>query len=443
VCVTWWSDKVSQEMETLVKEKGLNSFHVSLSNGSDHIAWQDRDLYQLMRRCKDIRALLLVHAENGSLIDEKTRDILSLGITGPEGHLLSRPEEAEAEAVYRAIALASLVNVPIYITKVMSQMSADVISDSRRKGKVIYGEVIPAALALDGGHYLNGSWRHAAGYVVSPPLRSDPTTCEHLGNLLANDDLQLTSSDHCTFDANQKAIGKDDFSKIPSGANGVEERMSIVWEKLVMTGKMDANRFVAVTSTNAAKVFNIYPKKGRIAIGSDADILIWDPEAMRTISSASQQHKGDFNIFEGLSCHGVPVYVINGGCVALDEEGVRVTQGSGQFVSTSAGCEHVYTRILERDKLSRPQKVVRDPYTGPALSYNVSNDQHPKTPVNPINAASTKSEEFHNRGNTRSGGRHLQDSSFSLSGAQIDDSQPARASMKVSQPPGGKSNIPW
>lgn len=442
VCVTSWNDKVSQEMEILVKDNGVNSFHVFMANVGEQRSLPDSDIYQILRRCKQLGVLLMVHAENGCLIEEKTKEILSQGVTGPEGHVLSRPEEAEAEAVFRIIALASLVNAPIYVTKVMSRLSADVIHEHRRKGKIVFGEVIPAALAFDGSQYFNQSWRHAAGYVVSPPLRLDSTTSDYLADLLANDDLQVTGSDHCAFDTSQKAIGKDDFRKIPSGVNGVEDRLSVVWEKGVATGKMDASRFVAVTSATAAKVFNLYPRKGRIAIGSDADLVIWDPSAVKTISSASHQQKADFNIFEGLVCHGTPSYVINGGCVSVDEEGLHVTQGSGRFVSAPPGSEFVYGRIREREKLNKPTKVNREPYSGPALTYASNGTPEPLKVTSPFPTVDKTSEEFHNR-MTRSGGRHLQDSSFSLSGAQIDDAVPQRAGMKVSQPPGGKSSALW
>lgn len=438
VCLTWWSEKVSQEMEVLVKDKGVNSFHICLDNDPDHVKWRDEEVYQILKRCKELKALLMVHAENGTFIEEKVNEVLEQGINGPEGHLLSRPEESEAEAVFHMISLASLANAPLYICKVMSQMSADVISESRRKGKIVFGEVMAPALHVTGAEYFNESWKHAASHVVSPPFRSDPFVPEHLVNLLSNDDLQVTSSDHNTYNVSQKALGKDDFSKIPSGVNGVQERMQVVWQKCVLSGKMDINRFVAVTSTNAAKIFNLYPRKGRIHIGSDADLIIWDPELSTTISSSTQQHKGDFNIFEGLQAKGGPFAVIMAGCVVLDDDGFRVTQGSGQYVSLPSNCDHVYTRILEREKAIKSQKIARAPYTGPVCEseLNPTNDTEKPT------TQAEKVDEFYNR-STRSGGRHQQDSSFHLSGAQIDESQPLKPSMKISQPPGGKSSKLW
>lgn len=443
VCVPSWNDKVADEMDVLAKEKGVNSFHAYMSN-KDQCMLKDADLYRFFRQCKQLNVVPLVHAENGSLIEEKAKEIFAMGITGPEGHLLSRPEEVETEAVYRAITLASQANAPVYITKVMSRSAADVVADSRRAGKVVFGEVIPAALTTDGSHYYNKCWRHAAGHVTSPPLRVDPLTSDHLVDLLANGDLQLTASDHCTFSAEQKAAGRDDFRKIPSGLNGVEERMSVLWEKGVATGKMDACRFVAVTSTQAAKVFNLYPKKGRIAVGSDADIVIWDPSATRTISTKTQNQKCDFNVFEGLTCRGVPWCVISAGCVILDEDGLRVTQGVGQFVPAPCGSEFVFGRLWEREKAcNKPQKVQRDPYTGPAMTVDMPSSTDTAKESNGSSSDRASDDSFHNRPPTRSGGRNMQDSTFAFSGAQIDDSQPQRTTSRVIQPPGGKSTSLW
>ncbi|XP_028646751.2 dihydropyrimidinase [Erpetoichthys calabaricus] len=373
VAVTWWSEKVKKDMQILVEEKGVNSFKMFMAY-KDVFMLQDHELYLAFCHCKDLGAVAQVHAENGHLIAEGAKKMLSMGITGPEGHELCRPEEVEAEATQRAITIANSVNCPLYIVHVMSKSAAKIVANARREGKVVFGEPIAAGLGTDGSHYWNEDWAHAAKFVMGPPLRPDPSTPGYLMDLLANDDLSVTGTDNCTFKICQKALGKDDFTKIPNGVNGVEDRMSVIWEKGVHTGKMDENRFVAVTSSTAAKIFNLYPQKGRIAKGSDADIVVWDPSTTRVISAQTHHQAVEYNIFEGMECHGVPVVTICGGQVVYKDGILHATPGQGRYVHRNAFSEFVYKRVKQREKVNKPKPVRRVPYGGPILSVSNQNE---------------------------------------------------------------------
>uniref|UniRef100_T1J9U6 dihydropyrimidinase n=1 Tax=Strigamia maritima TaxID=126957 RepID=T1J9U6_STRMM len=349
VGITWWSNTVEKEMATLVSTAGVNSFKCFMAY-KHSLMIEDADLMNCFKTCHNIGALAMVHAEDGNIIDEMEKMVKASGVTGPEGHELSRPEQVEGIATHRAIVIAGLVHCPLYVVHVMSRSAADLITKARLKGSVVFGEPIAAGLGTDGTHYFNKCWKHAAAHIISPPLRPDPTTPGYLMDLLSTDGLQLTGSDNCTFSSEQKAVGEKDFTKIPNGVNGVEDRMSIIWEKGVITGKMDPSRFVAVTSSNAAKIFNIYPQKGRIAEGSDADVVVWDPSAERIISAKTHHQACDFNIFEGMKVHGVPVYVISRGKIVAENGKLNVVKGWGKYISMPPYSPIAYKRIEVRDK---------------------------------------------------------------------------------------------
>ncbi|XP_071954682.1 dihydropyrimidinase-like isoform X2 [Antedon mediterranea] len=440
VGITWWSDEVKKEIEVLCKEKGINSFKMFMAYKGVFML-DDDEIYQAMCILKEQGALALMHAENGNLINECCKKMLALGITGPEGHELSRPEEVEVAAVNNAICLANQAGCPLYIVRITSKGTADAVATARQRGKVVFGEPIAASLGVDGSHYWDKDWKHAAAYVMGPPLRPDVTTPGYLMDLLANGDLHLTGTDNCTFNPDQKALGRDDFTKIPNGVNGVEDRMSIIWEKGVYTGKMDPCRFVAVTSTNAAKIFNFYPKKGVIQVGSDADLVIWDPNATRTISKDTHHHAVTMNIFEGMVCHGVPLITISNGRIVWEDEQLHVTQGAGRFVSRPVHAPEAYAKILIRDKVRVPVGVDREAYDGPV--WNSAN-----APANSVSKAAPKQTQNQDRTATRHGHRDLHASGFSLSemgprykGNQVDDNVKSKVGHKVLAPPGGQSSI--
>ncbi|KAH8306465.1 hypothetical protein KR018_011914 [Drosophila ironensis] len=452
VGITWWSKSVSEELGILCKELGVNSFKTFMAYKNLY-QLGDSDLLDVFERIRQLNGVAMVHAENGDIIAKNTQRLLAEGITGPEGHELSRPEEVEAEAVHRACVLAHQAACPLYVVHVMSKSAGIELARARQRyrGRYIMGETLAAALGTDATCCQHLGFDHEAAHVLSPPLRPDKTTPEFLMKLLANDDLQLTGSDNCTFNKEHKALGKGDFTKIPNGVNGVEDRMSLVWEKGVHAGLLDPCRFVAVTSTNAAKIFNIYPQKGRIAVGSDADIVIWNPNATRTISKDTHHHACDFNIFEGMTVHGVCEFVLVRGRICAERGQVRVAEGFGRFIPTPVRPPFVYD-IIE-GKVQAPaeeqSEQQQERQNGSVAKRFAELDiQIPeREPLGAMLAGNLPMPAEGSLCSTPSvrgrvdGKRDLQESSFSIS-EELDRSG-VRACIKVKNPPGGKSSGFW
>jgi dihydropyrimidinase len=295
----------------------------------------DDEMYSSFQRCAELGALPMVHAENGDVVAQLQQKLLAAGNNGPEAHGYSRPPEVEGEATNRAIMIADMAGVPLYVVHTSCEQSHEAIRRARQKGMRVFGEPLIQHLVLDETEYFNKDWDHAARRVMSPPFRSK----QHQDSLwagLSAGSLQVVATDHCAFTTEQKRTGVGDFTKIPNGTGGLEDRMPVLWTKGVNTGRLTPNEFVAVTSTNVAKIFGMYPKKGAIVEGADADLVIWDPEATKTISARSQQSVIDYNVFEGIEVKGLPRTVFTRGKAAVENGTVKAEPGHGKFVAREA-----------------------------------------------------------------------------------------------------------
>ena len=276
-------------------------------------------------------ALPLVHAENGDVVAQLTAKLLAEGNNGPEAHAYSRPPEVEGEATNRAIMIADQAGVPLYVVHTSCEQAHEAIRRARQKGMRVYGEPLIQHLTLDDSVYQHSDWAHAAARVMSPPFRPKHHQ-EALWQGLQAGHLHTTATDHCAFCAPQKAAGRDDFTKIPNGCAGVEDRMSLLWHYGVGSGRLTPNEFVRVTSTNAAQIFNLYPRKGAVRVGADADLVVWDASASRTISARTHHQNVDFNVFEGRTVTGVATHTLTRGRLAWVDGDLRAERGAGRYL---------------------------------------------------------------------------------------------------------------
>lgn len=356
VAVTWWDESVHRDMGTLVAGHGVNSFkHFMAYKGA--IMVDDEVLVKSFLRAKELGALCTVHAENGELVFHLQQELLRKGITGPEGHPQSRPPEVEGDAAHRAIAIAGILGVPLYIVHNSCRQSVEAIAKARSQGQRVFGEVLAGHLLVNDGVYKDPDFTRAAAHVMSPPFRS----AEHqaaLWHALQAGHVQTTATDHCCFCAPQKAAGRDDFTKIPNGTGGIEDRMHVLWHHGVRTGRLTENEFVAVTSANAARIFNIYPRKGIIAPGADADIAIWDPSRTKVISAKTHRQNVDFNIFEGMTVTGINAITISQGRIVYKDGDLRTGKGAGRYIDRPPFAPY-YSAVKLRDTASAPYRVSR------------------------------------------------------------------------------------
>jgi dihydropyrimidinase len=326
-------DERVPEMRQLINE-GVMSFKLFMAYPGVFLV-DDATIFRAMKNAGQAGGLICMHAENGLVINEIIKHALAEGKTAPRYHALTRPTKAEAEGVHRAIAIAEMADAPVYIVHLSCADSLEEVRQARDNGLPAYAETCPQYLFLDYSLYEREGFE-GAKWVMTPPLR-EKWNQDKLWQGLQGNDLQVVSTDHCPFCfKEQKELGRDDFSKIPNGGPGVEHRMSLIYNGGVAGGRISVNRFVELTSTSAAKLFGLFPRKGTIAVGSDADIVIFDPNEDMTISAATHHMNVDYSAYEGTKLKGVTKTVLSRGRVVIDDGKYVGKPGDGQFLKRSA-----------------------------------------------------------------------------------------------------------
>jgi dihydropyrimidinase len=320
------------EMNDLVHE-GVTSFKLFMAYPGVFML-DDGSIFKALQTTSNNGGLVCMHAENGSAIDVIVQQALAEGKKAPKYHALTRPTTAEAEATSRAIALAEMAGAPIYIVHLSCNEALEKVREARDRGLPVYAETCPQYLYLSIENF-DAPGFEGAKYVFTPPLR-EKWHQEKLWNGLKRDHLQVVSTDHCPFCfKEQKELGKDDFTKIPNGGPGVEHRMSLIYSGGVAGGRFSVNRFVELVSTTPAKLFGLYPRKGTIAVGSDADLVIFDPKRKHTISAKTHHMRVDYSMFEGIQVTGMPDIVLSRGRVVVDGDKFLGRPGQGEFLRRS------------------------------------------------------------------------------------------------------------
>src|SRR5689334_4616697 len=343
------NDQTEGEMDALVRQ-GVTSFKLFMAYRGVFML-DDGSIFRALLRTGQNGGTICMHAENGDVIDVLVQRALAAGHTAPKYHALTRPPRAEAEATHRAIALAEIADVPIYIVHLSAAEALQMVTEARDRGLPAYAETCPQYLFLSYDNYEEPGFE-GAKYVMSPPPRARDRQAE-LWRGLAFNDLQCVSTDHCPFCMKeQKELGRNDFSKIPNGAPGIETRMSLVYDGGVRAGRISLNRFVELTSTSPAKIFGLFPRKGTIAPGSDADVVVFDPERTVTLSAKTLHMKVDYNPYEGRRVTGAADTVLSRGRIVIDKGAFAGRAGSGSFLKRS-------TRLdSHRQRQHRPRRAL-------------------------------------------------------------------------------------
>ena len=329
--MTELNDQVELEMDALVRQ-GVTSFKLFMAYPGVFML-DDASIFKAMLRTGKNGGTICMHAENGGVIDVLVQRALAEGKTAPKYHALTRPARAEGEATHRAIALAEMADVPVYIVHLSAAEALEMVTEARDRGLPAFAETCPQYLFLSYDNYEEPGFE-GAKYVMSPPLRQKETQ-NRLWRGLAGNDLQAIATDHCPFCMKEKHLGDGDFSKIPNGAPGIETRMSLVYDGGVRTGKISLNRFVELTSTSPAKIFGLFPRKGTVAPGSDADLVIFDPEKKMTLRARTLHMNVDYNPYEGREVTGVTETVLSRGRVIIEGGQFVGRAGAGAFIKRS------------------------------------------------------------------------------------------------------------
>jgi dihydropyrimidinase len=330
------TDQVAADMDKLVRHDGVTSFKLFMAYPGVFMV-DDATIFKALLKTRENGGLICMHAENGGVIDTLVKEALRKGERAPRYHALTRPTRAEGEATGRAIALAEMAGVPVYIVHLSCADALEKVKQARDMGLPAYAETCPQYLFLSYDDYERPGFE-GAKYVMSPPLR-EKWHQDVLWKGILRNDLQVVSTDHCPFCMNeppQKQLGKDDFSKIPNGAPGIETRLMLLWEG-VRSGRISPHRFVEITSTTPARMFGLWPRKGTLAVGSDGDLVLWDPNREVTLSAATHHMRVDYNPYEGRVVHGAPAKVLSRGEVIVDDGALKAKKGRGLFIKRQPG----------------------------------------------------------------------------------------------------------